>query len=204
MKKNQYTQFGASLIEVLVAMLILSFGMLALGSMMSMSIQLPKLSGYRATAANLAASHVERIRANPEGFANPDNVTGGSYGAALNDTAAWSFTPIAISNANCKFTGGTQCTPITLAAADINEFRNAVRRELPAGDMMTKCVDPTTGATAVPCVRTSVGEMWVMWQEPSTFALLDSSTGNCSAEINAAFLNITPKPTCMYVRFKVE
>jgi type IV pilus assembly protein PilV len=202
MKKSRSSEVGASLIEVLVAMLILSFGMLALGNMLSMSIQLPKLSGYRATAANLAASHVERIRANPEGFANPDNVTGGSYGAALNDAAAWSFTPIAISNANCKFTGGTQCTPTTLAAADINEFRNAVRRELPAGDMMTKCVSPTTGATTTPCVRTSVGEMWIMWQEPSTFALLDSTTGNCSPEIIAA--NLNPKPTCLYVRFKVE
>ena len=43
MKKNQTTQIGASLIEVLVAMLILAFGMLSLSSMLSLAVQLPKL-----------------------------------------------------------------------------------------------------------------------------------------------------------------
>lgn len=203
MNTNPTSQYGASMIEVLVAILILSFGMLALGSMLSLSVQLPKLSGYRATAANLAASHVERIRANPEGFANPDNVTGGNYAAALNNSSGgWSFTTIAVSGSNCKYTDGTQCTPATLAAADINQFRSTIRRELPAGDMITKCTHPTTGAAASPCLRTSVGELWIVWQEPSTYALLDSSAGNCPSEATTAYSN--PAPTCLYVRFKVE
>ena len=61
-------QGGALLIEVLVAMLLLSFGMFSLGAMMSFSVQMPKLSGYRSTAVNLASSHIDRIRANPAGF----------------------------------------------------------------------------------------------------------------------------------------
>jgi type IV pilus assembly protein PilV len=204
MKKNQTTQIGASLIEVLVAMLILAFGMLSLSSMLSLAVQLPKLSAYRATAANLASSHVERMRANPEGFANPDGVTGGSYTAALNETT-WDVTTPAVATpptgADCSF-AGTQCTPTTLAIADIYAFRNTIRRELPAGDMITKCTNPTTGAAAAPCLRTSVGELWIVWQEPSTFALLDSSAGNCPAEATTAYSN--PAPTCLYVRFKVE
>ena len=48
-------QTGASLIEVLVAVLILSFGMLSLGGMMAYGVQLPKLAAYRADAATLAA-----------------------------------------------------------------------------------------------------------------------------------------------------
>ena len=51
-------QSGVLLIEALVAMLVLSFGMLAVGSMLSYAIQLPKMSGYRAQAVNLAAGHV--------------------------------------------------------------------------------------------------------------------------------------------------
>lgn len=74
---------GATLIEVLVAILLLSFGMLALGAMLSFAVQAPKMSAYRATATNLANSYVERMRANPEGFAKSDG-TGGSYGTALN------------------------------------------------------------------------------------------------------------------------
>lgn len=70
----RFGQSGATLIEVLVAILILSFGMLSLGAMMSFAVQLPKLSGYRSTATNLASSYVERIRANPIGFQDRKSV----------------------------------------------------------------------------------------------------------------------------------
>lgn len=191
---SQRRQTGASLIEVLIAILIISFGMLALAGMLGLSVQLPKLSAYRATAANLAASHVERIRANPEGFANPDNVSGGSYAVALNETSAWSFTAIPVSGSNCSY-AGTQCTPTTLAAKDINELRSAVRRELPAGDMITKC-------STTPCLRTSYGEIWIVWQEPSTFSLIDATSDQCPNEATALYTS--PAPRCVYLRFKVE
>ena len=64
-------QAGASLITVLVAMLLLSLGMLALGAMLSFAVQMPKLSGYRANAVNLASGYIERIRANPKGLQWP-------------------------------------------------------------------------------------------------------------------------------------
>lgn len=191
-RKNHY---GASLIEVLIAILIISFGMLALAGMLGLSVQLPKLAGYRAKAINLASSHIERIRANPEGFANPDNVSGGSYAVALNQTSGWSFSAITVSTSNCKYSGGTQCTPTTLAAKDINEFRSAVRRELPGGDMITKC-------STTPCQKSAFGELWVVWQEPSTFALLNSSSDQCPAEATALYTN--PTPRCIYMRFKVQ
>ncbi len=191
MKNLKYTQTGASLIEVLIAILILSFGMLSLGGMLSVSVQLPKLSAYRATATNLASSHVERIRANPDAFVN------GSYVSGLNETSDWSFSTIALTNP-CQFSGGTQCTSTTLAAADINEFRNAVRRELPAGDTIVKCSDS-------PCLKTSYGELTVVWQEPSTLAALDAtSADNCPSEVTTLYASPKPKPRCLYVRFKVE
>jgi type IV pilus assembly protein PilV len=74
---------GASLIEVLVAILVLSFGMLALGSMMAYAVQMPKLAAYRATAANLAASHIERMRGNTAGFATDSYVETMTYNPRL-------------------------------------------------------------------------------------------------------------------------
>ena len=53
-------QRGATLIEVLVAVLILSFGLLSLGAMLSYAVQLPKLSGHRMIATNIASDHIER------------------------------------------------------------------------------------------------------------------------------------------------
>lgn len=187
MKKFSLHHAGASLIEVLVAILILSFGMLSLGAMLSFSVQLPKLSGYRAAATNLASSTVERIRANPDGFSS------GNYVAGLNETSAngWSFTAISLSD--CSY---ATCTSSSLATMDIQASRSAVRRELPGGDLIMKC-------STSPCAKTSYGEIWIIWQEPSTFAALTpSSSDNCPTE--ATTLYTDPKPRCLYVRFKIE
>ena len=179
-------QTGASLIEVLVAILILSFGMLSLGAMMSFGVQLPKLSAYRATATSLASGYIERVRANPNAF------TSNLYSAALNETSAWSFTDIALSD--CQY--ATPCTEATLATMDIQASRRAVRRALPAGDMIMKCDVGT-------CTKADYGNLWIVWQEPSTFAALNpASSDNCPAEATAAYSS--PAPRCLYVRFKIE
>lgn len=192
MKNFNHHQSGASLIEVLVAVLLLSFGLLSLGSMLAFGVQLPKLAAYRANAAALAASHVDRIRANPAGFAAD------SYTAGLNETSAWSFSQIVISGSNCSFSG-TQCTATTLASADTNEFRNAVRRDLPGGDILVKC---STASCATTSSGPTYGELWVIWQEPSTLATLASSSDNCPSA--ATTLYTTPTPRCLYIRFKIE
>lgn len=201
---NQQCQSGATLIEVLVAILILSFGMLSLGAMMSFVVQLPKLSGYRATAANLASSYVERIRANPDGF------NGDQYSASLNG-ASWSFTDIPLSD--CAYPACTTgAAGHTLADMDIAATRRAVRRELPAGDMEMWCSDPTAPTTAIPCTNTSTtnttqGNLWIIWQEPSTNSLLGASSDDCPPDVTSTYTGyptlLTPA-RCLYVRFKIE
>lgn len=188
-------QQGASLIEVLVAILLLSFGMLALGAMLSFAVQAPKLSAYRATAANLAASHVERMRANPEGFAN------NQYTATLNDSQ-WSFTAINLSN--CSY---PDCTETTLATMDVGETRRAVRRELPAGDMVMWCSTPDAPTTAITCTKATQGNLWIVWQEPGTNSLLGASSDYCPPTVTSTYTGYPSSPTparCLYLRFKIE
>jgi type IV pilus assembly protein PilV len=185
--KSSTDQRGASLIEVLVAILILSFGMLSMGAMMSFGVQLPKLSGYSATASSLASDYIERVRANPNGFSN------NFYTAPLNETVDWSFSDIALDPSACTYPA---CTEATLAASDINASRRAIRRALPYGDMLMRC-DVAT------CTQAAYGNLWVVWQEPSTFAALNPSlTDNCPPEVTSLYA--TPKPRCLYVRFKIE
>lgn len=179
---NRHHQSGSSLIEVLVAILILSFGMLSLGAMLSFSVQAPKLSGYRATAANLASSHIERIRANPGEFQN------GTYSSALSYDGTFN----SITLAPCSYPA---CTAASLATMDIAATQQAVRIELPAGGMLVTC-DTT------PCNPNSYGNLWIVWQEPSTFAALNpTSSDNCPAQVTGTFTN--PAPRCIYVRFKI-
>jgi type IV pilus assembly protein PilV len=177
-------QAGITLIEVLVAMLLLSFGMLPLGAMLSFSVQMPKLAGYRAIATNLASSHVARILANPDGFAFND------YKKPLHDNT-WSFDDISL--ADCAYSD--PCTQASLATMDDAATRRAVRMSLPAGDMLLTC-------DTASCGDSDYGNLWIVWQDPSGRSTLDlSSTDNCPDEVKNAYSD--PAPSCFYLRFKV-
>ena len=183
MKCSQRGQSGASLIEVLVAILVLSFGMLSLGGMMAYAVQMPKLAAYRATATNLAASHIERMRANPAGF------RAGNY----SETMTFNATLPTVSP--CVYPA---CTADSIAAFDKNETNLALRRDLPSGGMRMTC---TLGA----CAGLD-GDLWVIWQEPSTFAALDAlNSDECpSPTASPTFTEFpTPKPRCLRLRFKL-
>jgi type IV pilus assembly protein PilV len=179
---TKHHQTGASLIEVLVAVLILSIGMLALGGMLAYSVQMPKLAAYRSAATTLAASHIERMRANTEGFAS------GSY----QETMTYNLNLPAV--VACAYPA---CTATTMGAMDKDETNRAIRRELPMGGMRVTC----NGA----CANLD-GDIWVMWQEPTTFAAISTAnTDECpDPAADPAFTPFTtPKPRCLHVRFKL-
>ena len=168
---------GATLVEVLVSVLILSLGMLSLSSMMAFTVQMPKLSGYRATAANIAASHIERIRANRAGFANGDYATASSYDG--------SYSPLA--PVPCVY---PTCTPSSLAMMDDTATKQWARSALPAGGVLTSC-NPD------PCTPDSMGNIWIIWQEPKVRAWIDpASSDSCPTPF------VNPRPRCLYARFK--
>lgn len=174
-------QAGASLIEVLVAVLILSFGMLSLGGMMAYGVQLPKLAAYRADAANLATSHVERMRANAAGF------DGGNYNVTMSHPGAL---PIVVP---CVY---PNCAADTLAILDTDETNKALRSALPSGGMRVTC----NGAC-----NTRSGDIWVLWLEPTTFASLDTSTADECPDptIVPTFTPLSPQPRCLHIKFQL-
>ena len=185
--KKSHLEHGASLLEVLVAMLILSFGMLALGAMLSFSVQLPKLAGYRATASTLALSHIERMRANPAEFRRLN-------GRYISELLSYDGTFNAIPSADCIY---DQCSPAALAAMDNAATQHAVRQALPAGGMLVTC-DAGTG----PCDSTRYGNIWIVWQDPSTAAALNSvSQDICPSQVTQTYTK--PAPHCLYVRFRI-
>lgn len=182
MKPLLHHQSGASLIEVLVAVLLLSFGMLSLGSMLAYAVQMPKLAAYRAAAANLAASHIERMRANTAGFASESYKETMTYNATLATVSPCTY---------------PNCTPDLIAAFDKNETSLAIRRELPLGGMRMTCNGACTDLD---------GDLWVIWQEPSTFAALNTADSDECPDATAAptFTAFTsPRPRCLHVRFKL-
>lgn len=187
--RRRCLQRGATLIEVLVSVLLLSFGMLSLGAMLSFAVQMPKLSGYRAAAVNLASSHIDRIRANPDGFQFYSQPLRGPV--APSGGVQPSTTP-----SSCAY---PDCTTASLAAMDDAATRLSVGTQLPAGDMLVNC-DTST------CGKGSHGNIWIVWQEPSTNAAFNaSSSDNCPDQLAAAYpaTTTTTRPRCLYLGFTV-
>jgi type IV pilus assembly protein PilV len=176
----RYRQAGASLVEVLVALLVLSLGMLSLCGVLVFAVQSPKLSAHRATAVNLAASHIESMRANPAGF------YGGSYVTPLR----WGSAPLARPIVPCAY---PSCAHSALADQDTAALSDAIRLALPGGGMRISC-EPS------PCAPASYGDVWVIWQEPATFAALASDmSGACPPEMPPP--PASTQPRCVHLRF---
>ncbi|AGX87175.1 type IV pilus modification protein PilV [Candidatus Symbiobacter mobilis] len=174
-------QSGASLIEVLVTVLVLSFGLLSLGSMLAVSVQLPKIAGLRATASVLASGHIERMRANIPAF------IAGNYNEEL--TYNGMRKGLSKPSSDCVY---PNCTPALLATLDRNYTNWKLDSELPAGGMRVER-DTSAGVTD--------GNLWIIWNEPQTFAAINpSSSDQCPSQV-ASFED--PKPRCLYVRFRL-
>ena len=179
-------QAGASLLEVLIAILLLSLGLISLGAMLSFAVQMPKLSGYRSGAVNLASSYIERMRANADGFA------AGAYDQASSYDGL--HTPQALEDGDqCAYPA---CNTASLALMDFADLKVAARAELPAGGAYM--VRDSHGGLP----SSTDGNLWLMWQEPRSFALINpSASDNCPSQIAGSLAD--PQPRCLYVRFRL-
>jgi type IV pilus assembly protein PilV len=178
--KKKIKQNGTSLIEVLIAMMLFSVGMLPVGLMLVQAVHLPKLAAHRATATILASGHIERMRAN----------RGADHKSDLNYDG--SFTPVAL--ADCAY---PNCSAPTLSAMDKAHTQKLAREQLPAGGLMVTC-------DASPCDASRVisGNLWLVWLEPgSPAALKVQNSDDCPALVSERFAKSPPR--CLHVRFSL-
>ncbi len=106
---------GFTLLEVLIALLVLSIGLLGLAALQTVSLRACEMANQRTTSTLLATDIVERMRANPQGVSN------GDY---LGDAGAVTGTP-----PDCN---AIDCNTVQLAAFDLGQWQAAVAR-LPGG-----------------------------------------------------------------------
>ncbi len=102
---------GFTLVEVLIALIILSVGMLGIAGLYVHSMQAGRTSLFRHNAVTLAGDIADRIRANPRAV--------GAYA-------------LAGANNNCV-DGGINCTPAQMAANDIFLWDLQATDTLPTG-----------------------------------------------------------------------
>ncbi len=184
---------GATMIEVLVSILLVSVGLLGIAGLSGASFSFNKTSQLRLTGIAIANDLADRARLNVHGYDLQ------AYDIALEDD--FDTTPVTVPDANLDLSPDPTLNPSVatiatdLAASDVDQFLRSVAARLPQGDAVV--VSRPTG-------NTRDLDVWLLWQEPATAAgdvgttLLEAGQGNCPASLTAAELAVF---NCMY--FKV-
>lgn len=123
-------QRGFSMLEVLIAIVVFSIGLLGLSSLQMVSLSSQHSANIRSSATALAYDMVDRMRANMSGVVagNYDNIAGSDnacHAIHYDDT----HTP-------------NNCTPAQLAQDDVFDWKKRVAGTLTAGQA-TVCLDGT-------------------------------------------------------------
>lgn len=127
---------GFSLIEVLIAILILAFGVVSMGGLQLASLKSNQISGYTSTAATLVKDYTEMMRSNAS-VASVFTATAGlnPYLFDTSNTSTYTVSP----STDCK-TGA--CTTSDLAKMHIADWAARVKADLPQGRAVV-CLDST-------------------------------------------------------------
>lgn len=166
---------GSSLIEVLVALLIISLGLISMARLSATTIGFNKGAQVRLVALSLANQYAERARLNVYGFDL------GVYDIALNEIEPG--VPVVNVDAN-DLPAAT-----TVAQGDKREFIGQVASHLPQGLVVVK----TSRAQAARDM-----DVWILWQDVSTEqsgGLLAAGESQCPAGVNGN--------SCFYVKVRL-
>ncbi len=176
-------QRGASLLEVMVAILILSFGMLAMAGLHAVSIQQGKMAQFRGTAMQLGADFADRMRANRGAFDFTLPIAASPYVYMVPYTS----NPAAVAVPACATAGA--CTAAERAAIDLAEWRNIARNALPGGNLY---VTQDAG--------TNILNVWVLWIDPEAKNTAGGGASMTSAQHCPAGVGGDIPPQCLALR----
>lgn len=185
-------QGGASLIEVLVSILIVSLGVMATAGLLAKSSQLAKASEFRAMAAQLAADMADRLKANA---GTADAAAAGGAGGALNGD--YNLTPAALltkppdAAAKACTDPAAACSRTEMAAYDLAQWGRVLYHSMPGGTAYIQ-FDAADGNAV---------DLWVAWEDPNALSatklgLTDVAKSACPADFQA----LDPLPGCLYLR----
>lgn len=150
---------GLSMIEILVALTIVAFGMLGLLGLQARALSVQKDAFHRRQAAELVAQLAERMRANHL------SVLAGHYALRFDAAAAAPSTVSACA---------APCTSAQVAARDLDEWRIELRRRIPGAAAYLQWDAASRSGIAVA----------VAWPEPQAAAndaACDALTGRGAA-----------------------
>lgn len=150
LRARRATQHGFTLLEVLVALVVLSIGLLGIGKLVMISSRGNDSAYMRSQATVLAYSILDAMRANrDEATTGAYNVGTGTYTGA----------------AGCVT---STCDASTLAVSDLANWKTALLT-LPSGDG-TVTTASVTGADGQPRTTATITVQWNDWVAQQSFA----------------------------------
>lgn len=161
--KHRRKALGFSLVEVLVSIVVLSFGLLGMVGLQAMALQANRDARLQSVATGLARELGEMMRGNAEIAAK---TTSNPYLVSDLRSRLASPTPSSCLNIGSNCTGGTPAdTALNIAKAQITEWLARVENELPS-PRVTVCLDSapydSAGMPRWACTQTSGGGDTVM------------------------------------------
>lgn len=142
------TEGGFSLVEALVALVVLAVGLLGIAALYLDSLRAGRTALLRSQAVTIAADIADRIRSNRNAVLE--------YEVALGETA--DVVP------ECE--NDTGCSAVDLAATDITRWKETLELALPEGD---GSIDVTAGNPNIYDIRVEWAE--VGQADPATFTM---------------------------------
>lgn len=169
-------QNGASLIEVMVAIVLLGFGLLSLIGLQGFAVTASKNAANRGIATMLAADIADILRSNPAAATGYDRAP--AFDAT--DVAPESWLPLPTSP--CEY---PNCSAAQIAQIDSQALSRRIKSSLQAGTY-AMATDPAGG----------FADLWVMWAEVRGAG--ESAFDNCPAAVTAGAPAAIPR--CLYMR----
>lgn len=168
---------GFSLIEVMVTIVIVSFGLLGLAGMMFSSLTAGQVSMSRSVAVNLSNEMADRIRANWKAV----------KAGAFDDIAKTDYADQGTACSTTCMTG--VCDPETQAVLDICLWKKQIGRQLPGG-MAEIEADPANLSCATASAACSFS-VTVYWNESS---YKEANAANAQFEMAQTSYSILVQP----------
>jgi type IV pilus assembly protein PilV len=139
---HRRTTSGFTLLEVLIAIVVVAFGLLGLAGLQVFALKNNQSASLRVTATNLTTDIIDRMKANYIGVINSN------YDKPLTS----SYTTVV---SGC--TQATGCVPADLASNDLREWQQRVAATLPGGVGIV-CLDKNPNDNSTPTASNCDGQ----------------------------------------------